>query len=843
MDMKAKLLVFAALLVSFGAAAATKLTVSASGVVLDGNTLADGKLTANTAISEIEISGGTLDLNGFDLSFSGQAGKLSVTGAATITNTASGDAAAISFRLSNQRFGADLFKNVTFADNLRLELSGWSAAKSTLLNSANTHTGGTVLNGYWYGSANQLVPPDIFDANNYARFAGTGEFGTGDFTLKNGSAVVYTGSEDGVQNWAKLVAVNDANNTCTNVLRFENRMVYNGSVEVDASSRLMLASKNRYSVWEADFSKVYGWLGFWGEYSSSLQAKFTGTENVGFPNAHVQIFKPTNAGEVYQLRLNSVEDVPIEIGELSTADTIVEATTNAVVMNVSGSTRTLRVGGLGTDSTFYGDITANGTSHIKLEKTGDGTLTLGGTNKYDLATTLSGGAVKIVKAGVMGNGGDVVFDGGRLAFGADAIDTDYSKRIKNSASPVKVSVDEGGEVVWATALNASNTAGLEKSGAGRLVLSAKPAYTGKTVVSKGSLAIPVDATTLTAENFEIASGAEITYVNTAAYQITDVLGTLGETATVNLLPNGSWRSWRLMEYPVAGESFKGTINFANKGLSATVDGIMADKSAIGNSNVVWGVTGEPDEDNTLLLYIQGNQNSSTTAYLGALRQTSDKGVISIYRHMPAIEIGNRADVDSILNGAWMERQTSGKTTAAMIRKVGAGKLVLGPRFRAISLNDTVLKTGEFADNATTDRTAVYRPDFAITAGEFENNADLTGYNVSLSSGVTLSGTGVWPAAMALPASYSVRAANIGETPETLNIAVDFGSAQLENIPAASVVEELDQTKVYPIFTASSIAGWKPVTVATSSKGRWRIVQNGNSLVLKFCRSGMTIVVR
>ena len=541
---------------------------------------------------------------------------------------------------------------------------------------------------------------------------------------------------------------------------------------------------------------------------------------------------------------------------------------SSVRFNNPNAAPILEVGGangdLGEDrlTVQMGNNNDAGCSYVKIRKVGTGNLILGDTH-HSKGTEINDGTVTLVhKNALLGyngtNTGDISFGGGTLIYGdsiyddnaadgnikGEKVKTDYSAYIKNSTAAIAIDTNDR-DVTFATALDASNKGGLLKKGKGSLVLSRLPLYTGKTVVEEGALTIPVNDTTLTAENFEIKSGAEITYVNNYTYQINDKVGTLGETATVNLLPNGSWRLWRCMAYPFGSGDFKGTINFANKGISSNVDGIMNDTASVGNSNVVWGVTGEPDEDNTLLLYIQGNTGGTSKGYLGALRQTSDKGVISIYRNMPVIEIGNRADVDSVLNGAWMERTTSGKTTAATIRKIGKGKLVLGTRFRAISINDTKLKNGNFTDNDKDG--SVYYPTFQIVDGTFENNADLsTGFTVDLSAAstdVVLCGAGTWPESMTLPASYHVAAVAPGETPETLNLDVDFSKASLDNAPTAETVATLNTEKTYTIFTAKSISNWKSKEIATIDNGKWKVVRQGNSLVLKYTKASFVIILR
>ena len=386
----------------------------------------------------------------------------------------------------------------------------------------------------------------------------------------------------------------------------------------------------------------------------------------------------------------------------------------------------------------------NTTGKVRIKKVGTGTLELWNVNNRR-GIDINGGTVLVTSDGALTNNlGDITFGGGTLKYGVNeweddgtvlevpvAVTTDYSAQIKNSTAEISIDTYTN-EISFATALPASNKGGLVKKGKGSLVLSALPKYTGKTVVEEGSLTIPISADPSN-ETFKVESGAEITYVNNNAQRNT--IGDVGETATINLTnEKPGYRLWRCTAYPFSGDNFKGTINFANNGITATVDGLVGDVDALGNSNVIWGVTGEPENDNTLLFYFQGT-TAGSKVYCGALRQTSDKGGISIHRKITELEVGNRDDVDSVLNGAVALRTNASE--GSVIKKVGGGKLTLGPRFRAVALADLSVASGyAFTDTATN------YPAFKITDGTFENNADLSKFpTVTIYKGVKVTGTG------------------------------------------------------------------------------------------------------
>ncbi len=102
-----------------------------------------------------------------------------------------------------------------------------------------------------------------------------------------------------------------------------------------------------------------------------------------------------------------------------------------------------------------------------LQKTGDGTLDLNLATTYTGSTVLGGGVLGFASGG-LGAGGNIVFQGGTLAYLAGNTD-DISARIHYSQSPIII--DTGGNnVLFATPLGADNLAGLTKLGAGTLSL-------------------------------------------------------------------------------------------------------------------------------------------------------------------------------------------------------------------------------------------------------------------------------------------------------------------------------------------------------------------------------------
>ena len=166
----------------------------------------------------------------------------------------------------------------------------------------------------------------------------------------------------------------------------------------------------------------------------------------------------------------------------------------------------------------------SGSSAASVRKVGTGTLDFrinGCRNLY-----IDDGKVAMVTAGRIPNSNNpyIMFGGGVLTDTEDAALVDVSSLIKNStAAPIVVDIQNN--ATFAAALSSSNTQGLEKRGAGMLVLSAAPAYSGSTVVSAGSLVIPGGSTI---ERLAVAEGAKV-YLS----------GTDGQTVTITEFAEGT----------------------------------------------------------------------------------------------------------------------------------------------------------------------------------------------------------------------------------------------------------------------------------------------------------------
>ncbi|MGN7612430.1 autotransporter-associated beta strand repeat-containing protein [Magnetococcales bacterium HHB-1] len=132
---------------------------------------------------------------------------------------------------------------------------------------------------------------------------------------------------------------------------------------------------------------------------------------------------------------------------------------------------------------FSGNITETGS----LNKVGDGTLTLSGTNSYSGTTTVSSGTLSISSDSPLGSGALTLAGGTTLNFSVTA-DVDNSITLSGDAT---VDVDSSSSATLSgTITDNSGTYGLTKTGSGTLTLSGtNNSYTGLTDISAGSLIV------------------------------------------------------------------------------------------------------------------------------------------------------------------------------------------------------------------------------------------------------------------------------------------------------------------------------------------------------------------
>lgn len=121
-----------------------------------------------------------------------------------------------------------------------------------------------------------------------------------------------------------------------------------------------------------------------------------------------------------------------------------------------------------------------------INNQGVGTIILSGDNSYSGTTTISAGVLQISNSNSLGSGGDLVFAGGTLRYGAGT-DVDLSSRIKNSSSAVTIDTN-GNNIIFSNNIYSSNS-GIYKLGSGELEITSSGSYSSTTRVEGGTLNI------------------------------------------------------------------------------------------------------------------------------------------------------------------------------------------------------------------------------------------------------------------------------------------------------------------------------------------------------------------
>lgn len=472
---------------------------------VNGGTLRAGSTQAFGALAGAVVNGGTLDLNGFDTTFTSLAGTggsialgnatLAVNGP-TGTNTSYAGSINGSGGLSKQGgsmltlSGASTYTGTTTVNGgtLGLNFAASGAPASNIINSSSTlNMGGGALNviGIGGGATTQTFNGlNVTSGNNTI----SATSGAGGSTTVNFGAITHSG---GLINFG--LPISGSFNTSSVSL--------GGWATVNGSDYAKVVGGKILAFTAADYTQkdnAANWLA--NEFITDT-AGFFGTVGNTVQLGGLRYTRPAST------------TVTIAAGKQLGVDgaIIVAPTVGAFNQTVTGGTITGTQGGgeLGIQQNSTGNFTLgsqivdNGGS-IGFTKSGTGLVTLSsGNNLYTGATTVSQG---ILSVGTIGNGGvgsslgastaapsNLILAGGTLRYTGATTSTDRGFTIAKSGAILGGSLEVSNAAANLTfngQVTSSDNAGLTKVGPGTLTLgNAGNNYTGVTTVNGGSLSI------------------------------------------------------------------------------------------------------------------------------------------------------------------------------------------------------------------------------------------------------------------------------------------------------------------------------------------------------------------
>ncbi|MEO6477601.1 autotransporter-associated beta strand repeat-containing protein [Luteolibacter sp.] len=258
-----------------------------------------------------------------------------------------------------------------------------SGAGTLTLSAASTYSGGTTVNAGTLVIGSSSTPT--------SGTVTSGPVGTGAITLAGGTLGMAGGN---------FTVANNINVTASSIIQSGNSFnpVLSGNITGSGNlrqsptgftGRLQLSGNNS------------GYTGTFTEDGGNTSLEFL-SASAGSASA-AWVFNNTIA---QRTRFNFGTDT-INLGSLSGSGDLAN-------IAASGTTATLSVGALNTDTTFSGVLAANGTSHLALTKVGTGKLTLSNANTYTGKTTIGGGSLTLASTGSIANSSEISINGGNF---------------------------------------------------------------------------------------------------------------------------------------------------------------------------------------------------------------------------------------------------------------------------------------------------------------------------------------------------------------------------------------------------------------------------------------------
>ena len=445
------------------------------GIVINGGTVAIGIETALGAApgsfvaNSITLNGGNLQIgiinNRFETIANVNRGVFIGPNGGTVSHGGGGGFRTISGAISGSG-------TLTFSGMSRMTL-----------NAVNPFSGLMIV-----GNNLGLYQPELNVGNRLALQYATLNMGTGTFGTAGGAPDVVLGGLTGSTSLdMKTLLFSIGNNNSDTTY---NGILSNGKITKIGSGTLTLNGANTYS---GQTTVSAGTLLLLGANTTTGKTLISGgTLQLGNLLAlQNSPFDPSGAGT---LAFSSGINTPTFGGLTGAANLTLPS-------NITGLTLNPASGAVNTYSGALGSATAGMT--LTLNGNAAGKQVLAGNNIFTGATTLTAGTLNLGGAETPGTSGplgkpatvanSIIFGGGILQY-SPANQYDYSGRFTATGNNAYKIDTDGQDVIFASALAASGSSGLTKSGTGTLTLTGANSYTGATTVNGGTLLLDMTGT-------------------------------------------------------------------------------------------------------------------------------------------------------------------------------------------------------------------------------------------------------------------------------------------------------------------------------------------------------------
>jgi autotransporter-associated beta strand protein len=382
-------------------------------------------------------------------------------------------------------------------------------------------------------------------------------------------------------------------------------------------------------------------------------------------------------------------------------------------------------------------------------QSGAGALALTGSNGFTGVTSLNAGTLALASANALAATGTMSFGGGTLQYGT-ANQTDFSVIIRSSTGAIAIDTNSQ-TVVFASTLDASNTGGLSKSGAGTLRLTnATPGYSGTTAISEGTLEFAsssgstmLDTSVVgTSSGTLLKTGAGTMILsgtgNTFAGALSVTGGTLqiGNAAVTNVATQQFGSVTSVNVGVGANLAFKNSAAI-NSGAPITLSGtISTDMAGVSGGNGFVTALGALTMSGGSLISNLGANNTSFQSYaLG--------GDVTVTGASPSTISAAAGSTQNGVHLAWVTGTTRVFNVADVTSSAAADLSVSAPLIDATSslAASGLRKTG--AGTILISSTSTYSGATQVAAGTLIVNGRLANTSgVTVDAGATLGGSGV-----------------------------------------------------------------------------------------------------